>query len=218
MSTHTPVLNIADLRQEYMRETLDEQRVAADPISQYRAWFDEAVQAQVPMVNAMTLATATPDGVPSSRIVLLKGVDEAGFVFYTDYESRKGRELAANPRAALLSYWIELEREVRIEGRVEKTSTHESDDYFASRPIGSRRAALASRQSSVVPNRAFLEARFSAAEREHGATPERPARWGGYRVLPVAVEFWQGRPNRLHDRVLYRRDATDGWRIVRLSP
>jgi len=218
MATHTPILNLAELREEYMRETLDERNIAADPLTQFRAWFDEAVQAQVPLVNAMTLATATREGEPAARIVLLKGVDEGGFVFYTSYESRKGQELAGNPRAALVFYWIELEREVRIEGRVEKTTARESDEYFASRPLGSRRAAIASEQSRVVPNRGYLEARFSQAEREHGESPARPAHWGGYRVLPAAVEFWQGRSNRLHDRLLYRRGTSGGWTIVRLAP
>jgi pyridoxamine 5'-phosphate oxidase len=218
MSTHTPILNMAELREEYMREKLDEHDVAADPITQFRAWFDEAVQAQIPMVNAMTLATATASGEPAARIVLLKGVDEGGFVFYTSYESRKGHELARNPQAALLFYWIELEREVRIEGRVEKTTTRESDDYFVTRPLGSRLAAIASAQSAVVPDRAYLEARFSEAERDHPEGPARPAHWGGYRVLPATIEFWQGRPNRLHDRLLYRRASSGGWTIQRLAP
>jgi pyridoxamine 5'-phosphate oxidase len=218
MSEHRTILDIAHLRQDYKGERLDEPDVAPDPIAQFRLWFDEAVQAQLPMVNAMTLATAGTAGLPSARIVLLKGVDEGGFVFYTSYESRKGRELAANAHAALLFYWIELEREVRIEGRVEKTSARDSDEYFATRPLGSRRAAVASHQSSVVPNRGWLEARFAAVEREHGDAPPRPAQWGGYRLLPSAVEFWQGRPNRLHDRLLYRRGAAGGWTIVRLAP
>lgn len=211
-------MNIADLRQEYMRARLDESDVAPDPIAQFRRWFDEAVQAQLPVVNAMTLATTGPGGHPSARIVLLKGADERGFVFYTDYDSRKGRELAAHPHAALLFYWIELEREVRIEGRVVKTTAEESDAYFASRPLGSRHAAHASMQSAVVPDRQFLEARFEAAARKHGDDPPRPARWGGYRVMPEAVEFWQGRANRLHDRILYRRAEHGAWRIERLSP
>lgn len=211
-------MNIADLRQEYMRASLDERDVLRDPVAQFHKWFDEAVQAQMPLVNGMTLATAGAGGRPSARIVLLKGADERGFVFYTDYESRKGRELALHPHAALLFYWTELEREVRIEGPVEKTDAAESDAYFASRPLGSRHAAHASIQSAVVPDRHFLEAKFAAAAREHGDDPARPARWGGYRVVPVAVEFWQGRANRLHDRILYRRAEHGRWHIERLSP
>lgn len=210
--------NIADLRQEYMRESLDEKDVARDPITQFIRWFDEAITAQMPMVNAMTLATATAAGRPSARMVLLKDVDRAGFVFYTNYESRKGRELAARPEAALLFYWIELEREVRIEGRVEKVSPEESDQYFSSRPLGSRHAAIASPQSRVAPDRAALEARFAEIEKHHGDDPQRPAYWGGYRVIPDTIEFWQGRSDRLHDRVLYRRLPDDGWKIERLAP
>lgn len=210
-------IDIAGLRQEYMREGLDDGDVARDPFQQFQAWFDEAVQAQLPMVNAMSLATVAADGQPSARIVLLKGVDERGFVFYTDYESRKGRELAANPKAAVVVYWIELEREVRIEGTVEKTSTGESDEYFSSRPVGSRLAAICSRQSSVIPDRATLTRAYAEIEQGHGAAPARPGRWGGYRLKPHAIEFWQGRPNRLHDRLLYRKGAA-GWEIVRLAP
>lgn len=211
-------MNIADLRQEYMRASLDEHDVQPDPVAQFHRWFDEAVQAQIPMVNAMTLATTGAGGRPSARIVLLKGADERGFVFYTHYESRKAQELAAHPHAALLFYWIELEREVRIEGAVGLTTAEESDAYFASRPLGSRHAAHASHQSAVVPDRHFLEARFKAAAREHGDNPPRPARWGGYRVIPESVEFWQGRANRLHDRILYRRAEHGRWHIERLSP
>jgi pyridoxamine 5'-phosphate oxidase len=211
-------MDVAGLRQEYMRERLDEGGIAPDPVTQFRAWFDEAVAAQVPMVNAMTLATVGTDGRPSARVVLLKGIDERGFVFYTDYGSRKGRELAQNPRAALLVYWIDLEREVRIEGLTEKTSVTESDDYFASRPVGSRLAALASRQSSVVPDRLSLEKEYAEMEQRYRDSPPRPEAWGGYRVLPDAVEFWQGRPNRLHDRLLYTKQADGSWKIVRLAP
>ena len=210
-------MKIADLRQEYMRESLDEQDAARDPFVQFDRWFNEAIKAELPMLNAMTLATVSASGQPAARIVLLKGVDARGFVFYTNYASRKGAELAANPRAALVFYWIELEREVRIEGRVEKVSAPDSDEYFASRPLGSRHAAIASPQSAVVPNRAVLEARFAEADKLHGDAPARPAHWGGYRVLPSAIEFWQGRPNRLHDRLLYSRiDAA--WKIERLAP
>ncbi len=210
-------MNIADLRQEYRRESLDEKDAARDPLEQFTRWFDEAVKAQLPMVNAMTLATVSAAGRPSARIVLLKGVEHGGFLFYTNYQSRKGRELTANPAAALLCYWIELEREVRIEGRVEKLSAQESDDYFASRPLGSRHAAIASPQSKTVPDRAALEARFDEVAKRCGDQTPRPAQWGGYRVIPDAMEFWQGRENRLHDRVLYTRKAR-GWKIERLAP
>jgi pyridoxamine 5'-phosphate oxidase len=212
-------VDIAGLRQEYMRARLDETDVHRDAIAQFQKWFDDAVQAQLPMVNAMTLATVSVQSRPSARVVLLKGVDPRGFVFYTDYDSRKGQELAANPRCALLFYWIELEREVRIEGTVEKTSERESNEYFASRPAGSRIAANASRQSSIVPHREMLEARYVEIERRHGGAAPRPDNWGGYRVAPYAIEFWQGRANRLHDRLLYTRTAQDtSWQIARLAP
>ena len=211
-------VDIAGLRQEYIRTRLDEIDVDRDPLAQFRKWFDEAVQAQVPMVNAMTLATVSDRSQPSARIVLLKGLDERGFVFYTDYASRKGQDLAMNPRAALLFYWIELEREVRIEGVIEKTSTRESDEYFASRPAGSRIAANASTQSSTVADRQTLEKRYAQVEARHGERAPRPPNWGGYRVLPDAIEFWQGRANRLHDRLLYTRVSDGVWRIARLAP
>ncbi|HUP94016.1 MAG TPA: pyridoxamine 5'-phosphate oxidase [Burkholderiales bacterium] len=211
-------MDIALIRQEYMRERLDEGDVARDPIAQFRRWFDEAVQGSLPMVNAMTLATVNANGQPSARIVLLKGIDERGLVFYTDYESRKGRELSANSRASLLFYWIELEREVRVEGAVEKTSAAESDEYFASRPVGSRLAANASSpQSAILAGREALEQRYREVQQRYGEAPPRPSGWGGYRVVPQAMEFWQGRPNRLHDRLLYTK-AAGGWNIVRLAP
>lgn len=210
-------MSIASLRREYMGESLDEADVAADPCIQFQRWFDEALRAELPMPNAMTLATATAEGQPSARIVLLKGIDHDGFVFYTNYRSRKGRELGGNPRAALLFHWTELEREVRVEGRVEPVSAAESDEYFASRPLGSRHAAIASPQSEPVANRAVLERKFAEAAAAHGDDPSRPAHWGGYRLQPVAVEFWQGRPNRLHDRLLYTLDA-GRWTLSRLAP
>jgi len=210
-------MDIARLRQEYMRERLDESDAAPDPIAQFRKWFDDAVRGALPMVNAMTLASVSAAGKPSARIVLLKGVDERGFVFYTHYESRKGQELSANPRAALLFYWIELEREIRIEGTVERTTAAESDDYFGTRPLGSRLAAIASPQSTVLRDRGELEERYSKTVTRYGDSPPRPANWGGYRVVPDALEFWQGRPNRLHDRLVYSKRA-DGWEIARLSP
>ena len=209
-------MNIADLRQEYMRARLDETEVARDPFEQFNRWFDEAIKAQHPMLNAMTLATVSAEGRPSARIVLLKGVDNGGFVFFTNDKSRKGRELTANPAAALVLYWSELEREVRIDGRIKKVTAAESDAYFASRPLGSRHAAIASPQSEVVADRAVLEARFAEAEKT-GDQPPRPAHWGGYRLIPDEIEFWQGRPNRLHDRVLYARKARS-WTIARLAP
>lgn len=211
-------MDIAQLRQEYMRESLDEGAVADDPIKQFRAWFDEAVRGELPMLNAMTLATVSTSGQPSARMVLLKGLDERGFVFYTDYQSRKAQELAVNPRAALLFYWIELEREVRIEGGIEKTTITESDEYFGSRPLGSRLAAIASTQSAVLTDRHILEQRYAEIAKHYGDAPPRPANWGGYRLLPDAVEFWQGRPNRLHDRLLYRKAGAGEWDIVRLAP
>jgi pyridoxamine 5'-phosphate oxidase len=211
-------MDIAHLRQEYMRERLDERDAAQDPLAQFRAWFEEALRAELPMVNAMTLATATADGAPSARIVLLKGVDERGFVFYTQYASRKAIELESNPRAALVVYWIELERQVRIEGSVERTTAVESDAYYATRPLGSRRAVHAATQSSRVSDRAALEHAYAEIVQRYGEDPPRPASWGGYRVVPHAIEFWQGRPNRLHDRLLYTRADNAGWRIERLAP
>ena len=211
-------MDIALIRQEYMRERLDEGDVARDPIAQFRRWFDEAIQGSLPMVNAMTLATVSASGQPSARIVLLKGIDDRGLAFYTDYESRKGRELKANSRAALLFYWIELEREVRVEGVVEKTSAAESDEYFSTRPLGSRLAANASSpQSAELAGREALEQRYRDVEQRYGQSPPRPQSWGGYRVVPHVMEFWQGRPNRLHDRLLYTK-GSEGWSIARLAP
>lgn len=216
-------VKIADLRIDYMRETLDERDVAPDPFRQFEHWFDEAVKAQVPEPNAMTLATADAAGRPSARIVLLKGFDELGFVFFTNYESRKGRELAARAEATLLFFWAELERQVRIEGTVSRVAEGESSAYFASRPRPARLGAWASPQSEPIGGRDALEARFSAAEeryRDAGDAIPRPPHWGGYRLRPTELEFWQGRPSRLHDRVRYRRSAQnpDRWTIDRLAP
>lgn len=212
--------SLADLRINYSRASLDESDVQADPLAQFDIWLGEALRAQLPEPNAMTLATADAAGRPSARIVLIKALDERGFVFFTNYDSRKGREIAENPHAALLFHWIELERQVRIEGRIEKTSAEESDRYFASRPLNSRIGAWASEQSAVLHSRAELEARETEFHARFGEHPPRPAHWGGYRLVPDALEFWKGRPSRLHDRLRYVRDAAapNGWRIERLSP
>ena len=211
---------LADLRINYSRASLDEADAAPNPFAQFDRWFKEALDARLPEPNTMTLATVGEGGRPSSRIVLIKGVDERGFVFFTNYESRKGRDLAANPYAALLFYWIELERQVRIEGRIEKTSSDESDRYFSSRQLGSRIGAWASEQSTVINSRATLEAREKEISTRFGDDPPRPPHWGGYRLVPDSIEFWQGRPSRLHDRLLYTRDAASphGWTMSRLSP
>jgi len=212
-------MNLDDLRREYTQRGLREEDLAADPFTQFGAWFDEVAQADIREPNAMTLATATPDGRPSARMVLLKGVDARGFVFYTNHESRKGNELTANPRAALVFFWVQLERQVRVEGRVERVSDEESDLYFASRPEGSQLGAWASQQSAVLPDRGPLEARYEEMRaRYEGHEIPRPPFWGGYRVVPEAVEFWQGRVNRLHDRLRYRHQDDGSWVIERLSP
>ena len=209
----------ADLRREYTRAGLLEADLAPDPIKQFRRWFEEALAAGLHEPNAMTLATATPDGRPSARVMQLKGYDEQGFVFYTNYEGRKGRELEENPYAALVFYWGKLERQVRIEGRVSRVSEEESDAYYHSRPRGSQLGAWASEQSRAVEDRGVLEGRLRALEREHvGREVPRPPFWGGYRVEPEAIEFWQGRENRLHDRLVYRRVEGGGWEISRLQP
>ena len=211
------MLNIADIRQEYMRAGLHEHDVLPDPLAQFEVWFNDAVKADLPLPNAMSLATISAGGKPASRLVLLKGVDHGGFVFYTNYDSRKGREIGANAHAALLFGWLPLERQVRIEGTLARVGAQEADDYFASRPLGSRHAAIASPQSATIANRAALEARYQEAVRATGDRPPRPAHWGGYRLMPVEIEFWQGRANRLHDRLLFSKTA-QGWQMTRLAP
>ena len=210
-------MNIADLRQEYMRAGLAEADAHADPLLQFERWFKDALAAQLPLANAMTLATVSPEGAPDARIVLLKGVDDGGFVFYTNYESRKGRQLASRPEACLVFLWTQLERQVRIEGKVEKVTTAESDKYFSSRPVGARLAARASAQSGAVAGRKVLESAMQKEKEQFGDNPPRPAHWGGYRVVPARIEFWQGRENRLHDRLLYTA-AQGAWKIERLAP
>lgn len=209
---------VAGLREEYSRSGLVESDLARDPIEQFRRWFDEALEANLHEPNAMTLATATSDGKPSARIVLLKGYDERGFVFYTNYEGRKAVELRENPHIALVFYWGELSRQVRVEGHASRVSAPESDAYYRSRPRGSRLGAWASEQSRMVEGRGVLEERLSELEAKYeGRDVPRPPFWGGYRVEPETFEFWQGRENRLHDRLVYRR-AEGGWEVKRLQP
>ena len=210
-------MNIADLRQEYMRAGLSEAQADADPIRQFERWFDDALRAKLPLPNAMTLSTVTKEGAPSARIVLLKGVEQGSFLFYTNYLSRKGRELEQRAAACLLLLWSDLERQVRIDGAVEKVTAAESDAYYATRPLGARLSAWASAQSAPVPSRALLESALARAKATHGERPPRPPHWGGYRVIPHEIEFWQGRADRLHDRLVYRRKG-DSWTIERLSP
>jgi pyridoxamine 5'-phosphate oxidase len=208
---------LADLRKSYERDALDESSSADDPLRQFQGWLEQAIKAELPEPNAMTLATVGADGRPSTRVVLIKGVDERGLVWYTNYESRKGRELAGNPFAALQFHWVELERVVRIEGRVGFTSAEESDRYFASRPLDSRIGAWASPQSQPIASRGTLVANAAKAAALHGLHPARPPHWGGYRLVPDRWEFWQGRRSRLHDRLCYRLEA-GRWRLERLAP
>ena len=216
------MVDVASLRNEYTRAGLHERDVSPDPFAQFDRWFNEAVSAGVAEPNAMTLATASADGDPDARIVLLKGYDARGFNFFTNYESRKGAELSANPRATLVFFWHELERQVRIRGSVAKVSREESDTYFQSRPRGSRLGAWTSRQSAVIAGREVIEAELAAIEARFGDGPiPLPPFWGGYRVVPSSIELWQGRPSRLHDRLQYTRNASapdSSWTLARLSP
>jgi pyridoxamine 5'-phosphate oxidase len=211
--------SIADIRRDYSLKTLNETEVNNDPFQQFSDWWQQAIESKIDEVNAMTLATASLEGVPSARIVLLKGYDKSGFVFYTNYESAKGQELAENPRASLLFFWKELERQVRITGLVEKVSAAENDEYFLSRPTGSQIGAWASPQSHVIENRNWLENKVKELEAKFSSEQlTRPAHWGGYRVKPVIVEFWQGRSSRLHDRIQYSLQENNSWKIERLAP
>lgn len=210
--------DFSDLRKEYSRHSLDESDVDLNPFAQFDLWFQQALNAHLPEPNAMALATATTDGKPSVRMVLLKGYDEHGFVFFTNYEGRKSVELMQNPKAALLFYWVELERQVRIEGVVEKTSRKDTEAYFQSRPLESKLGAWASRQSSVIPGRGVLEQKMTdLQEKYRDQEIPVPPTWGGFRIEPVVFEFWQGRANRLHDRIRYTLDG-GVWTIERLSP
>jgi pyridoxamine 5'-phosphate oxidase len=211
--------HISGIRKEYKLENLSEKEISEDPFQQFQKWWDEAIKSEIEEANAMTLATSSGDGVPSARIVLLKGFDEKGFVFFTNYESYKGVQLLENPRACLVFFWKELERQVRITGLVEKTSMQSSNEYFNSRPEGSRIGAIASPQSRVIADRRWLEQSEENLRKQlQGKEIMRPSHWGGYCVKPVTFEFWQGRPNRLHDRIQYTLQEDASWKIERLAP
>ena len=210
---------IADIRKDYQLQTLSEQDISADPIQQFTKWWEEAIQSEIDEVNAFTLATSSLQGKPSARIVLLKGYDNKGFIFFTNYESAKGNELANNPQASMVFFWKELQRQIRIEGSIEKVSPRESDEYFSSRPEGSRIGAWASPQSKIITDRSEIEINAQKYQQQYadGNIP-RPPYWGGYRLKPLQIEFWQGRANRLHDRIQYTVQKDNSWKIERLAP
>jgi pyridoxamine 5'-phosphate oxidase len=208
-----------EMPHQYNADSIDEQTVDRDPLNLFHDWFNEAKATGMHLPEAMTLATSTPEGKPAARLVLLKQADERGFVFFTNYNSMKGRELDANPQAALVFYWPQLERQVRVDGRVERTSADESDAYFKTRPRESQIGALASPQSEVIPSREFLQQKADELEKFYeGREVNRPAHWGGYRIAPERIEFWKGRQSRLHDRILYERQGDGSWSIMRLAP
>lgn len=213
-------IDLAGLRREYETQGLHRAGLHHDPIEQFATWFSTAVNSELPDANAITLATATPDGKPSARIVLLKGFDQRGFVFFTNYQSDKGRELEANPAGAFVVYWSQLERQIRVTGRVEKTSRAESEAYFDGRPRGSKLGAWVSHQSEVIDARRILDARLAEMTERFAGNDDiaLPPHWGGYRIVPASVEFWQGRANRLHDRFRYTRQPDNSWLIERLAP
>jgi pyridoxamine 5'-phosphate oxidase len=219
LSASSEFVKVADLRRNYTHQMLLEEGLDPNPVRQFQIWFAQAVEARVIEPNAMTLATVTPDGKPSARIVLLKEIDERGLVFYTNFQSRKGQELTHSPLAALVFWWGELERQVRVEGDIIPVGETEAEEYFQSRPRGSQLGAWVSNQSQVIPSREVLETRLHELEQMYGDRPiPRPSYWGGYRLVPAYIEFWQGRPNRLHDRLCYRQTSSKTWKIERLSP
>lgn len=208
---------LKNLRLSYEQDQLLEPNISKSPFLQFKSWFDKVLKAEVIEPNAMTIATATKNGIPSARMVLLKGFDETGFTFFTNYGSRKGRELLENPFASILFWWREFERQVRINGKIEKISRKESEEYFQLRPLKSRYGALASNQSEIVDSREILEKKFENLEKQFGDNPPTPENWGGYKLIPTKFEFWQGRRDRLHDRIVYEKDQDD-WKIYRLQP
>ncbi|MCZ7611481.1 MAG: pyridoxamine 5'-phosphate oxidase [Ignavibacterium sp.] len=209
--------NLKNMRLNYEQGQLLESNIEMNPFELFRNWFDQAVEAKIIEPNAMTIATATKEGIPSARVVLLKGFDETGFVFYTNYHSRKGKELNDNPFAAILFWWREFERQIRIEGKIEKISRKESEEYFNQRPLTSRYGTLASDQSEIIESREVLEKRFIDLEKQYGENPPTPENWGGYKLIPAKFEFWQGRTSRLHDRICYYKE-NNNWKIFRLQP